>query len=446
MKKNIQSTKVQSTKTKSAKKAQSTLSQTQPKTASTKTPTKSKLSRRGVASLYICIFAAILFGIITLSFMRIILSEAGQSSDDDLSRSAYDSALAGVEDAKTAVNRYYECLRTTGGTGSDCNTEAHDKLFQTNCESGIGLAKFLYNYSDGEIAIQQNAINGGTNPDNNSDQAYTCVIIKDTVPDYRSTLTSDTRTKVIPLGVYDGSNTTTSIGNVHRVRFSWYSSLNEGDASNFNFSDGTFNDRTNATVPPTIYLSLIRVGSDITTSSFHTANNGTDYASVALLPTASGGTNEITSSQLMTAGNAGKDDKNTPFLINCSTTSEFACSIDFTNLTFDDQDSVFLVATLPYGDTVSDFAVTLYSSNDISSSIDFTGVQISVDSTGRTNQLVRRVEARLDPADLFFPYPEFEIETTGNGDETLSKNFWITANCWHSHGGPSNVCNNNGDL
>lgn len=405
----------------------------------------SKLSRRGVASLYICIFAAILFGVVTLSFMRIILSEAGQSSDDDLSRSAYDSALAGVEDAKTAVNRYYECLRTTSGTGADCNTDAHDKLFQENCESGIGLAKFLYNFADGEVTLQQSAVTGSSNPDNNSDQAYTCVIISDTVLDYRSTLTSDTRTKVIPLGIYDGVGDSATIQDVNRVRFSWYSTLNAGDASNFKFSDGTFANRTNATVPPTIYLSLVRITPSTATSDFYTANNGANYASVALLPTASGGTNEITYSQLVDAGNAGKDSNNTPFLVNCSTASEFACSIEFTGLSFNSQDSVFLVASLPYGDTVSDFTITMY--NDASgSTIGFTGVQVSVDSTGRTNQLVRRVEARLDPVDLFFPYPEFEIETTGNDGYSLSKNFWITANCWHSHGGPSSVCNNNGDL
>ena len=58
-----------------------------------------KSERQGVASLYVVVFATILFGVITLSFTRIILSEVEQSSDDDLSQSAYDAALAGVEDA-----------------------------------------------------------------------------------------------------------------------------------------------------------------------------------------------------------------------------------------------------------------------------------------------------------------------------------------------------------
>ena len=67
-------------------------------------------TKKGMASLYVVLFATILFGVITLSFVRIIISEVIQSSNDDLSQSAYDSALVGVEDAKIAVNRYYQCL------------------------------------------------------------------------------------------------------------------------------------------------------------------------------------------------------------------------------------------------------------------------------------------------------------------------------------------------
>lgn len=106
-----------------------------------------KSTKKGVASFYIVIFATIIFGVITLSFMRIILSEAGQSSDDDLSRSAYDSAMAGVEDAKTAVNRYYDCI-SSGGNAATCNRAT---LFRDNCDNGngIGLAEYLYGYTGG---------------------------------------------------------------------------------------------------------------------------------------------------------------------------------------------------------------------------------------------------------------------------------------------------------
>jgi hypothetical protein len=63
----------------------------------------------------------------------------------------------------------------------------------------------------------------------------------------------------------------------------------------------------------------------------------------------------------------------------------------------------------------------------------FNGVQARVDSTGRANDLYRRVETRLDLNDTKFPYPEFEITMGGNGD--IRKSFYVTNNCWSSNNG-----------
>ena len=52
----------------------------------------------------------IILGIITLGFTRLMLSQATQTTNNDLSQSAYDSALAGVEDAKISVIKYHQCL------------------------------------------------------------------------------------------------------------------------------------------------------------------------------------------------------------------------------------------------------------------------------------------------------------------------------------------------
>ncbi len=80
---------------------------------------------------------------------------------------------------------------------------------------------------------------------------------------------------------------------------------------------------------------------------------------------------------------------------------EFACKVSLNETNIGANETAFLIVSLPYKETVSDFAVTLYDGD--SKVLPFEGVQISVDSTGRTDTLVRRVESRLDPADLFFP-------------------------------------------
>ena len=70
----------------------------------------SKHTQEGAASIFIVIFTTILLSIITLSFVRIMVSESNLTINYNLSQSAYDSALAGIEDAKVALLRYHECI------------------------------------------------------------------------------------------------------------------------------------------------------------------------------------------------------------------------------------------------------------------------------------------------------------------------------------------------
>lgn len=516
-------------------------------------------TKKGAASLYIVILTTILFGVITLSFIRIILSESMQSSNDDLSRSAYDSALAGVEDAKIAVNKYYQCK--SDSSDPTCANYLNN-LFGGDCES-FNLKKILYPSStDSEVKIQESNSNG-----NNTDQAYTCVIVNNVVSDYRSTLTSDTRTRVIPLGVNSDK-----LSEVRRVEFRWYSEINGTDFKNLGPPSGSGSDwipslesKGRNPTPPVISLTLLRTGGAIDINSFNNAISD-NYSTMILHPVSSTGTNNISASQIEAAGNATVP--NNLFKINCEH-GEFACTVNldtyrvseksetfcnqdwvneyqqiygripdgcdsentvsgssvdevknaiqaklnqrsdvvpnsmqfdgalknscelwgvssdpFGNVPcstqtdkycyemewdaalsrykcarqssftakyrvtyqekglafFEDGGNAFLIVSLPYGETVTDFVVTLYDKND--KPIEFKNVQISVDSTGRANQLLRRVETRLDPSDSFFPYPDYEVTLGGDGDDSFSKNFWITHNCWTEKGS----CDNNGSL
>ncbi len=383
-------------------------------------------TKAGVASLYVVIFATILFGVITLSFIRIILSEATQSNNDGLSQSAYDSALAGVEDAKIAVNKYYQCVNNPAG--ADCNRYlAANALFDDanpDCDN-FKLKRLLYPEStDTEVKIQEST-------SNNSDQAYTCVILKNKVPDYRSTLSSDTRTRVVPIGI--GSQ---SLSDVREIEFRWYSEVNGTEFANLDHNN-KFANKTNATTPPTVSLTLLKTGPTIDLNAYNNSVN-VNYSTMILLPSEQdGATNTITQAQINSAGNS--DQTNSPFTIKCEHT-EFACTVRLTDLNFATGGNAMLVVALPYGDTITDFAVTL--KNSQGDTISFENVQISVDVTGRANQLLRRVETRLDPSDAFFPYPQYELELTGTDSQSLWKNFWITANCWTENG----RCPNNGTL
>lgn len=408
-----------------------------------------KSERQGVASLYVVIFATILFGVITLSFTRIILSENEQSSDDDLSQSAYDAALAGVEDAKVAVNNYFQCLNERGSATAceSINIFRND----TNCEDGFPLGQILHGV-DGEIKVQESR--GGAAGETTADQAYTCVIISDVTQDYRGTLTSDTRTKVVPIGVNaTGAANGSSLGQVAKVRFSWYSELNQGsNNSERNFklnSDNKLHSANDKTTPPTIQLNLIKTSPSITLADFRSENNtaNTIDSTMVFIPADNGDNPKVmTHNEILSNGNAanggdGASNTHSPYTLKCSSQQEFACVVELdVSAILHDGDNAFLVVSLPYGDSLTDFSVALLDSSG--NAINFRGVQVNVDSTGRTNQLLRRVETRLDPADLYFPYPQFALEAGNGGEEAIKKNFWITSNCWTEKGN----CANNGQL
>lgn len=440
-------------------------------------------TKKGVASLYTVIFATVLFGVITVSFISITLSETSQSSNDDLSRSAYDSAMAGVEDAKTAVNRYYNCLSSNSNADACAQYDVFSSASVNDCTNGFPLASTLYGLGAedlkayGGVPIRESS----TDTEFASNQFYTCVLIKDITPDYRGTLTSDTRTKVIPMSVSRTTESGNDLSKVSKIRFEWFSELNQGSNTVFNLrADSTLPGRDNATVPPTVQLTFIKThrteaavngnAYNISSSAFdESMDNASDYSyidsSMLLLPAdgslaesneeikavvENGNILTIDKAKLVQAGNASKVEPNKPFLITCAKGREFACVAELeVEGIIKKGDNAFLVVSLPYADAYTDFAVTLL--DNAGNQIDFEGAQISVDSTGKTDQLVRRVEVRLDPADIFFPYPQYAIEANGSDDDSIRKNFWITANCWStniplSDGDKNGACNNNGEL
>lgn len=389
-------------------------------------------SKKGVASLYAVVFATILFGVITLSFVRIILSEARQSDDDELSQSAYDSALAGVEDAKRAVNKYYQCLNGGGSADSCKNFYPFDSSCADFSKNTSNLKTALGYQAEGEIKIQETSTAVDKHGETTTDQAYTCITMSASVEDYRSTLTNDTRIRVVPLGIESDE-----LNKVAKVEFKWFSENNSTTLTKL-YGDKALKSKNETSNVPVISLTLLYTDASFKISDF---NNSTaeNYSTMILLPSdADDSGNSISWSAIRSSANS--DTRNEPFLIKCQK-GEFACGVDLqTEGHLPAGGNALLIVSMPYGETVSDFAVAMYDASG--NVINFEGAQISVDSTGRANQLYRRVETRLDPADSYFPYPQFAAELDGDGDSKLLKNFWITYNCWTESG----TCPNNGNL
>ncbi len=399
-------------------------------------------TKKGIASLYITIFATILFGVITLSFVRMMLTNSVRSSDDELSQSAYDAALAGVEDAKRAIKKYYSTIDAGGAANLD--------LFSPECNRGIHEVLGVGDGSS-EVMVGNAGING-----NETNQAYTCVKISRNTSDFRSALSSENRTRIIPLSVE--SNT---LSQVKTVEFSWFSTTNDTMYQGLNYPG--FSNKSTSPIPPVIQLTLVSMGGETYVPSNQSADGNFDeltgYNSTMILyPQSRARCEELaaihwampasTCQEVIDAdSSAFAGNQQNPYQIQCAnvgeTISEFACTAKI-NVSFTNPDTAFLVAALPYGDVITDFAVKLRNgSADVTNSIVmFDGAQISIDSTGRANDLFRRVETRVDISDTYFPVPQYALDVGGGGEDSVSKKRWITANCWTEKG----ACDNNGQV
>ena len=197
--------------------------------------------------------------------------------------------------------------------------------------------------------------------------------------------------------------------------------------------------------PPLISAAFFQSDRNFNLGEFNIASseNSTNRAMLFLKPTNdSKGRNDFSATEVSETFDK---NGNHLFIVNCQEGS-FFCSATFEvpntyrGSTDRNPATTFLLLTLPYGAPETDFSVSLYDSKR--QSINFTGVQARVDSTGRANDLYRRVESRVELVDTYFPYPEFAIQLNDDKNSKTRKSFYTTVNCWTAVDGTMDQCEN----
>ena len=432
--------------------------------------------KKGAASFYIVAFSTLILIIVAASFAAIIISEITRTSNDDLAQSAYDSALAGVEDAKLAFYNYQTCKEDEDNKLDEVSLE--DSLPESfdNCKKIIWyvenkfdgyekcdmVANILGRREDengGEVLIQESK-----DDTNNMQQAYTCVTINAELVDYRATLSTSDPTKVIQ-AKFAEDQAEDIYENIDRVKISWYSvENNEAVGSNLDSEKGLTRENGgifdyNSSVPPTIALGMVQTAEQFDMDSFKSTVNGqTNRGMIYLTPTAvksqarngeenkyeqTGDGNTISKDGFLKSND--KTRNNLPYAVYCpgDTDEEFLCSAvialpDPVGGAPRNKDTFMFIVSLPYGPS-TDFSLEFGCSNSTECGSEATegeggdgmakakqnGTQVSIDSTGRANDLYRRVEVRLSPSNASNPYAIYGIQLLGNGDGdgNLVKNF-----------------------
>ena len=388
-------------------------------------------SQSGAVSIFVVIFAALLITIVTVSFIRIMVNDQNQATNNDLSQSAYDSAQAGVEDAKRALLRFQSVCQTQGVAACDLLAQ---QLATNECNQALRLGDIVPSSGDvtAEVPIQQ--ITSAN--DDILDQAYTCVTIDLETEDYIGSLSLND-SKLIPLigKAADGSTT------FDRVTVEWFSRDDLGADTGTGVSllgvaaaPLPLREQPEWPVnrPALLRTSLIQYGDMFTLEDFdYSAAAGSNGNTLFLYPTAASTSPTQSFSRdsrrnSPTAATPADIAADTPLGVQCQTSlasGGYACrtTLLLPNPINGGERTAYLRLTALYN--ASHFRVTLANA---STSLNFNGVQPEIDSTGRANDLFRRVASRVDLIDTNFPFPNGAIEVGGN----LCKDFAVTVNSY----------------
>jgi len=370
-----------------------------------------KNNQKGAVSLFVIIFAALLISVITVSFTRLMISEQQQAVVVDLSKSANDSALAGIEDVKRVMAQYQVCLDDSTKPG--CAKIISD-INSTECNEFVSN---VVSVNSDEVLVQQS-----TN-DLSLNQAYTCTLVQMQTPDFKGSLQPN-GSKIIPL---------VGVSAFSSVTIRWFSNSDMQNVSDVDLESESISKPlytpSNWPVdrPPIVRVQLMQYGSDFTLSSFDENSSGSsNNSTVFLYPNGTKGValSDSRSPDEVNIYGPRKSATIIPRSVTCSgdiSAGGYACSAEIilpSAIGGGDRNAFLRLSSIYHG---SSYSVEL---NDSSGVVNFDGVQPAIDSTGRANDIFRRVQSRVEMSDPNFPYPNASVDITGN----FCKNFVVTDN------------------
>ena len=352
--------------------------------------------RQGGVSIFIVIIAGLLVSVVTIGFIRLINRDYQDAARQDLSQSAYDSAQVGVEDAKRALLAWQNAC--SSGPMSDCE-QMTQGLNLSQSEQPCNLLATSFNMGDPNSSETLVESSSG---DSQMDQAYTCVKIDLSTDSFLGRLSSG-ESKIIPLKATDSFN---------KVRLSWFNQ-NNSDSDLIDLPDKT-NLMLNMLPPdstwPANRPSILRAQF----VSAETSTNKTIFA----YPAIDGDINSSLGSTIISLGGDTQTfttSSLSPVRCDSSLSSGgrmgYACSVVIDLLQdMPARSSSVMNIAFQYG-SITDYRVELL--NNLNNIVTFDGVQPSIDSTGRANDLFRRVESRVEIGQADLPAPINSVYTSG---------------------------------
>ena len=433
----------------------------------------SRKFKKGAASFYIVAFSTLILVVIATGFATVILSEISRTANDDLSQSAYDSALAGIEDAKVAYSNYRRCKEAGAKQQKSNNSEitCGDIVYWVEHDYGedeaakcamVGRILGKIGKDDtGEVTLGGVQRTSGSK-ETTTNQAYTCVTLNTDLKDYRTTLNDSKKTQMLRASMGNGETNAAK-----KIKISWYSVARFKDVTLGNYAEYANNKvifpkySSGVTAPPIVEVQIVQTAKEFGLDDFDKVESGkTDRATLFFVPTSTpvygkgdnyiglGNKNVVSANDVVKTND--RTVMNKAFSTYCPNDPqrEFYCNVeielpgvirggDRSNHTFT------ISISLPYQRPSTDFSIELCDESGCNSPVEnnqlidtntddsnvkkISNVQIAIDSTGRANDLYRRVEARVETADTTFGagYPLYALEVLGQ--DGISKDMKVAA-------------------
>lgn len=349
----------------------------------------------GIVSLLTVLLFSILISVLLTGFTRLMIQEQRDTLQDDLSKSAFNSAMAGVEDAKRAIQACAE--DPSNVAGKRCA-----QLYNTECP---GFNTWYAGDSEGPfegVGVTRPPSSGTTSVtvgEPGANQRYTCVIVSK-APDIEADLSDVTE-----------DNSSSSTYKLHSEAGLPFDSVEINWVGSDKATSGTLPSRsavdnlgvsTNGNVrkPDWNHPAVLRVA--VIGASWQPAQSIARYQSF-LYPTTDGGD---ASHSLATPGVSSR-------YVTCDMNSTYACSFEVNGLSgFTDK---YIVLQSFYKST----QVHLRLKNAIGQYIPMNGEQTSIDATGATNNVFRRVQARVIPG------APLSLSAALDTGHSVCKNFFV---------------------
>lgn len=344
-------------------------------------------SERGVVSIFVVIFSALLITIVTVGFVQLMVRNQQEASTADLSESAYDSAMAGVEDAKRAIVEYNNCIAVFS-TGCDNIIRSLDSNECSAVAGGLGE-----NTSD-----YKGTIVGGVA----LNQSYTCAKVTLDTVDYIDELMRDSQ-HLVPLKGVTGFTS---------IEIEWAGQDDASESGDFSFGNSGDISLPQVTEwspsrPAIIEVQLIQLRDNL-----DGINN--DHRTLTLYPSRVGVNDlsfgdDVRYEPLSQSGPRAIACEETLTVRNYSCRARILVPTDIANQSF-------LKIATRYNST--NYRLSLLDSSG--STVRFDNVQPEADVTGRAGDVFRRVSARITSGSGL--YPEAAVDISGN----LCKTAFVT--------------------